>query len=440
MDKDNVKKYVLAFITRNIGANVVSYGAELSPNKQRIHIVESDFWNEKVYGTVDSLPKVPLQELEGVNGVPVLYGSKSIKRENGTIVLYADLVSGAFFLLSRYEEMIKRSARDKYSRFLAEYTDFFHKYWAVPIVDAYAEYLEMLFDELSGSGSQKYGKNRFSKIYLTHDVDQPFRFYRLDCVFKQWIKNLFHIGLYIDNCMQKYLTQQNDPYDTFDQMIHVDTSFQDQYDKDTVKVIYFIITAKPHLWNNYCPINSNRFIRLLKTIVDSGAELGLHLGLEAGLNSKRISKEADIFLDYAQKDGIKSRHHFLRWSEPEQVSDMQAAGIVEDYTLGYADYIGFRVGTCYPYRYINPCTVEVTNVEIHPLEIMDGTLDSYMGLSKNDAFDKCKRIIDQVYHYGGELDLLWHNTSFYMKNYRSDLYKDLLEYILQLKGSKVDGN
>jgi hypothetical protein len=110
---------------------------------------------------------------------------------------------------------------------------------------------------------------------------------------------------------------------------------------------------------------------------------------------------------------------------------MEQAGITDDFTLSYADTVGFRVGTCRPYRFINPQTKELTNVIIHPLEIMECTLDreNYMHLDYEDALCKCKEIINQVHKHNGELVLLWHNTEFLGKNYQERLYKTILEYI-----------
>jgi hypothetical protein len=70
-------------------------------------------------------------------------------------------------------------------------------------------------------------------------------------------------------------------------------------------------------------------------------------------------------------------------------------------------------------------------VVIHPLEIMECTLDrpAYMNLGSEDAFEYCNRIIDQVYQHNGELVLLWHNSEFLGQNYQEKLYIAVMEYI-----------
>jgi len=110
---------------------------------------------------------------------------------------------------------------------------------------------------------------------------------------------------------------------------------------------------------------------------------------------------------------------------------MEQAEISDDFTLSYADTVGFRVGTCRPYRFINPRTKELTNVMIHPLEIMECTLNrqNYMNLEYENALNICKEIVKQVYKHNGELVLLWHNTEFIGMNYQEKLYNAVLEYI-----------
>jgi hypothetical protein len=62
---------------------------------------------------------------------------------------------------------------------------------------------------------------------------------------------------------------------------------------------------------------------------------------------------------------------------------------------------------------------------------MECTLDrpAYMNFGYEDAFEYCKKIIDQVHQYNGELVLLWHNSEFLGQNYQEKLYSAILKYI-----------
>ena len=108
-------------------------------------------------------------------------------------------------------------------------------------------------------------------------------------------------------------------------------------------------------------------------------------------------------------------------------------GITDDFTMGYADMAGFRLGTCRPVNWINPKTKQLTSLCLHPLAIMDGSLNDkrYMNLNAHEAYEYCIRLINQVKNWNGELVLLWHNTMVEdtQKLYHRNLYKDLISYL-----------
>ena len=108
-------------------------------------------------------------------------------------------------------------------------------------------------------------------------------------------------------------------------------------------------------------------------------------------------------------------------------------GVTNDFTLGYADVAGFRLGTCRAVKWINPRTQQLTSLTLHPLTIMDGTLSDkrYMFMNSHDAYEYCIRLINMVESWNGELVLLWHNTSVEdtPNTYHRKLYLDIIEYL-----------
>nr|WP_305257671.1 hypothetical protein [Parabacteroides goldsteinii] len=112
------------------------------------------------------------------------------------------------------------------------------------------------------------------------------------------------------------------------------------------------------------------------------------------------------------------------------MTHLEAAGITDDFTMGYADVAGFRLGTSYPVRWINPVTRRLSSILLHPLTIMDCTLEEkkYMGLNYEEALAYSLNLIEQVKNTGGELTLLWHNTSAQENtdSYLRKLYSHLL--------------
>ena len=107
--------------------------------------------------------------------------------------------------------------------------------------------------------------------------------------------------------------------------------------------------------------------------------------------------------------------------------------ITDDFTIGYADVAGFRLGTCHAVKWINPKTKELTSLTLHPLTMMDSSLSDkrYMNLNAHEAYEYSIRLINMVESWNGELVLLWHNTSVEdtPRSYHRKLYLDIINYL-----------
>lgn len=436
-NEDDAILYIIEFLVGKDFARYVSYGSELSA-EAKMTIMRSNFFDEGVYGTSDTLPKAPFSFLPETD-IPFLFGSPKIERtDDGSVVMYADLVASAFFMLSRYEETIKPECRDMYGRFLAKDAVVFQQgYGMRPLVDEWGRYLRNL---LRQSGIDVPSEKRgFSKIWLTHDVDVPFKFKSIFSIVMQLARNLLRRGKSDWLFLHKYFNFKKDDYYTFPRIIEYDNSCKKQFDKEIVDSVYFIISAGAWHTFQYCNINSKKFRFLLEELKKSDAKLGIHISYEAGGNPQIIKREVKRLPSCINKKALLSRHHYLRWTEPDHVLQMEESGIREDFSLGYADCVGFRCGTSKSYYFINPKTKLLTNVLIHPMQIMECSLDrkNYMGLFYEEAESVCKKIIFEVYKFDGELNLLWHNTSFNAEMYYEKLYNELLKYIKSLKTKMI---
>jgi hypothetical protein len=424
---DNLTSYIIDFLAhfRVSELGIVHYGKleEITANLKIVIIPAfSDF-------KINALPAAPFKMIDNT---PILFGDSRIEKKNGVIIVYADIIASSFFLLSRYEEKLKPECRDKHGRFLAKDSIVFQQgYGNKPLVDEYGLLLRKWLKEAGVDVPAE--KKGFNKIYLTHDVDVPFRFERFFTVCKQFIKNMIGYN-YSSSPLKKYFNEKLDECYTFPKIIEYDRRLQESLPELSVESVYFLITEGSFFNKKYYNFFSKKINRLIDLLKKSGARLGFHVSYEAGVDPKKIGYEAERLKDKLAKESLISRHHYLQWREPEDIAYMEQAGITDDFTLSFADYAGFRVGTSHPYQFMNPRTKELTNITIHPLEIMECTLDrkDYMNLEYEKALEHCKGIIDQVYRHNGELVLLWHNTEFKGNNYQEKLYSAVLEYIINL--------
>jgi hypothetical protein len=406
-------------------SDTVFYGSLENIPRQTILVIKA----ANISMEQTSLPDIPVKKFDEI---PLLFGEAKVERNNGKLVVHADIIASSFFLLSRYEEILKPECRDQHGRFLAKDSIIFQQgYGNRPLVDEYGDLLRKWLREIGVPVPPE--KQGFSKIYLTHDVDNPFRFERFNVVCKQYIKNMLHYN-YCGSPLKKYIDERHDDFYTFPAIIGYDRCCKEKLPRIPVESIYFMISAGSLSNRRYYNFNSRKTDRLMRTLEKSGAVLGLHLSYGAGADPREIHTEVTRFAKSLGSYSGFSRHHYLQWREPEDVVYMEQAGITDDFTLSYADAAGFRAGTCRPYRFINPCTKTLANVMIHPLEIMDCSLDSesYMHLGYEEALEHCRNIIKQVDKHHGELVLLWHNTEFLGLNYQEKLYKSILDYITEL--------
>lgn len=431
-NEDDAISYVIEFLVGKNFARYVSYGSELSA-EAKISIIRSSFFDEGVYGTAETLPKTPFAFLPETD-IPFLFGSPKVERtDGGHFVLHADLVASAFFMLSRYEETIKPECRDMYGRFLAKDAVVFQQgYGMRPLVDEWGRYLRNL---LRQSGIDVPAEKKgFSKIWLTHDVDVPF----MIPDFKTCIFETARTVLHRKNCLRNpigiYLSEKKDPLYTFPWLIKQDGKLKEKLGGELVESVYFLIAGKSTKKNKYCSVKSKKYIRLLKLLKKNNSTLGLHVSHEGGENPSVIKDEIERLPSCVDRSNLFSRHHYLKWCEPEHIDEMQAAGIKHDFTLEYADCVGFRTGTCRPYRFINPKNLKITSVAIHSMQIMECSLQAkqYMGFSLDEAKNIVASILNYAYDFCGEVNILFHNTSFFGDEYYVKLYEYILEFLSEV--------
>lgn len=424
-------RYLIRFLLgEDISEEIVSaigYTADRNTfHRYNLVIIPSGFFNEGRYGTAASLPALPLPEIEGI---PLLFGSSKEEWVGDTWVVHADLIASTYFLITRYEEMVRRSTRDAHGRFpgkasLPYRAGFLHR----PVVDEYRRLMRRWLRQtrLRVPDVEK----GIRRIYLTHDVDAPF-------LFRSWkgvVRSLAG-GRGIGTTLAgKFGSPERDPYYTFPWIFRQNSILADVAGKRRCRTVLFIRGGgRSRQDKPFYNLQSADMQRLMRDARLHGAEIGLHASYEAGTKPELIPKEKD-WLEKQWGHPVKwNRYHFLGCREPEDTDRLEAAGITDDFTFGYADVAGFRLGTSYPVRWINPVTRRLSPLKLHPLLVMDSTLEEekYMGLPCDEAQTYSANLLEQVSRAGGEAVLLWHNTSFSSGagSYQHALYTYLLNIL-----------
>jgi hypothetical protein len=113
-----------------------------------------------------------------------------------------------------------------------------------------------------------------------------------------------------------------------------------------------------------------------------------------------------------QKNVTNSRQHFLRLNFPTTYRALIQAGITDDFTMGYADAVGFRAGVAVPFQWFDLLENKITTLTIHPFMAMDATLKQYLNLNPAKAAQIVIDLAKATQKYGGQMITLWHNSSF----------------------------
>lgn len=413
-------------------AKFVGYTSEKKKfEKYKVVIYPSNFFDDEIYLSEKSLPLLPLQFWENI---PVLFGKPKIEKVNDTMVVYADIIAGTYFLISRYEEVVRRSLRDEHGRFRGrDSLPFRARFLNRPIVDEYGMQLRKVLIDSGVMLNEP--KEVFSKIYLTHDADL-LAHYRNFRGMAGAVTRFFRNPYQTFKALQTYFFGiEHDPWYTFPWLFDLAFGVKKRLKETQVENVVFIKSGGGELMPDkpIHNVNNKDFGKLFKLCEEMDVSIGLHPSYQAGAELELIALEKKILEEALGQNIIYSRNHFLRSREPEDFYALIEAGLTDDFTMGYADVASFRLGTCRAVRWIDPAKMVLTPLVLHPLTMMDSTLDDdrYMKLHFDEAYSFSKKLIDQVKKHNGELVLLWHNTSVEKNNgrYHRDLYRRIINYL-----------
>ena len=181
-------------------------------NRYRVVIIPSNFFDDNVYGTAQSAPQLPLENIEQT---PLLFGKPLLRKEGNTLLVEADIIASSYFLLSRYEEMLNpKTLRDEHGRFIGKKSlPYQAGFIDRPIVDEYGQLLRGWLRQQGCDVTEPEAK--YNNIFLTHDVDSIAHFRHLRGTIGGFIRGLLHKGSTIKVVLKSLFSLENDPAYTF---------------------------------------------------------------------------------------------------------------------------------------------------------------------------------------------------------------------------------
>ncbi len=390
----------------------------------------------------ESLPKLPLPCLEigripgldstGAASVPILYGSDAVHCTENKISLGADILGSAFFLLSRYEEMVC-SDRDVHGRFpVTSSLSYQGHFLDRPLVLEYARILKACFRRLWPSILLPARKG---SIRVSCDVDSPYSPYTrsLRATARQVGGDLLKRGspsLALSTTMNTIASRRGnysrDPFNSFEWMMDVNEKAGNRVH------FFFIVDHSGGEIDGYYSMAEPRIRNLVRRIVERGHTVGIHFSYNSYLNGQQVAKEIVVFRQTLAELSVRqsrlvSRQHFLRWSTPTTSRLLSDAGVDCDSTMTYAEVPGFRTGTCIEYPLYDLENRIPLRMREHPLVLMETSVFSnkYLNMRTEGALNHMRNFKDVCLSNGGDFTLLWHNSRLFDERDR-ELYSDLI--------------
>lgn len=336
-----------------------------------------------------------------------------------------DVFAAAFYLVTRYEEYVCTKT-DDHGRFpCSESLAFRQSFLQRPIVDLWAfELLKML--------KPNHQIQRYFELKPTIDVDNFYK-YRRKGIFGSLF--LFAKGLLkkdFDGVKTRFdvlLRKQDDPFFNFEAIMTLHKQFC------LMPQFFFHVGGNGRFDKKMLlPTISKRYNRLIRQIATM-TDIGIHPSYKAAFSEKRFLKEMRRLQTVSKQTIVANRFHFLRFRLPESYRMLLRLGIKSDYSMLYADEIGFRAGTSLPFPFFDLEKNEETELTIYPAPIMDATL-----LKPHQSIDKAAivivKMLDDVKRTHGTFITLFHNEHLANKVILN-FYEALLKHAKQLTDEDV---
>jgi hypothetical protein len=270
-------------------------------------------------------------------------------------------------------------------------------------------------------------QNKEHKVTIlpTFDIDNVFA-YQLKHVLRTMLSSLKDLmrGDRFRMNERKLVLQgaAKDPYDTYDYILSIaDRGFS---------VNMFWLLGDYAKYDKNVTFKDARHQRLIRKMALK-TTVGIHPSYKSNSYEYFLLNEKER-LEFILNQSVEhSRQHFLKLKLPATYRSISTMGIKHDYTMGYADQVGFRAGTARSFPWFDLRKNSISDLTIHPFAYMDGTLQEYLKLTPSESKLIIASLFEEVKNYGGDFHMIWHNET--IGEYgKWNGWKEVLEFTLDL--------
>ncbi len=313
-----------------------------------------------------------------------------------------DIFSASFYLLSRYEEYLPHK-KDAYQRYAHTSSIAYREgFLQQPLVNLWKKALSRMLKNKYPLYRENVSEFRFIPTY---DIDIAFAYKHkpiwnnLAAFFHAFLMGRFDEVMEMGNV---FSGRKKDPFDNYKWLDTLHEKFQ-------LTPIYFLLTIiKRGKYDKNLPAKS-RALQLLYSIIANRYECGLHPSWQSSNEPWLIGKELLALEKIIRRKVILSRNHYLRISLPHTYRQLIAAGVKDDYSMGYGSINGFRASMASPFRWYDLEKESITELTLHPFCFMDANAIFQQGLTAEQAGEELQFLCDSVRKINGECITIFHN-------------------------------
>lgn len=311
-----------------------------------------------------------------------------------------DLLAAAFYLLSRYEEYLPHQ-KDRHGRYdAAQSAAMQFAFLQEPVIDQWVLQLRKIIERHFGSALPAPA----FQFRPTYDVDIAWK-YRHTGTKRYWgglAKDL--LRLQWPGAVRRLWTGAGwgrDPYDCFDWLDRLHEHYG-------LRPLYFFLLGSGSKYDRNISPAQPAMQELIRRISGKYAT-GLHPSYSSYKDAAVLAAEKERLTVLSGRPVTRSRQHYIRFELPHTYHSLLAAGITEDYSMGYASANGFRAGTSRPFAWYDLDAGTATGLQVHPFAFMEATARFYHKHSPEEAWQEWERLWHAVQQVSGTFISIGHN-------------------------------
>jgi hypothetical protein len=273
---------------------------------------------------------------------------------SGTIPF--DIFSASFYLISRYEEYMPYEP-DMYGRYPhTSSLAFKNNFINFPLVNIWISFFE---EELQNIFPSLVFKPKKFDWFPTYDIDIAYSYKH------KGIKRTLGGFLKAPTSarLNVLINQETDPFDCYEFLHGINKG------SNTQPIYFFLVAEQTSKYDKNISPSSDAMRNLIRE--HSQYQIGIHPSWRSFTDPDLIKREKEILEEITGTKTRLSRQHYIKMYLPATYEYLIAAGIQDDYSMGYGSINGFRASVASSFYWYDLIKEKQTSLRIHPFCFMD---------------------------------------------------------------------